>query len=48
MNIYWVYDLPNRLFAALTIAVAVAIGLNGFYAKRKWVRQVHGGEHSHN
>jgi Protein of unknown function (DUF4239) len=48
MNMYWVYDLPNWLFAALTIAVAVAIGLSGFYATRKWVRRVHGDEHSHN
>ena len=48
INMYWVYDLPNWLFAALTIAVAVAIGLAGFYATRKWVRRVHGNEHSHN
>jgi hypothetical protein len=48
MNMYWVYDLPNWLFAALTIAAAVAIGLGGFYATRKWVRRVHGDEHSHN
>jgi Protein of unknown function (DUF4239) len=48
MNLYWVYDLPNWLFAALTMAVAVAIGLGGFYATRNWVRRVHGNEHSHN
>jgi hypothetical protein len=48
MNLYWVYDLPNWLFAALTIAVAVAIGLGGFYATRKWVQRVHGDELSHN
>jgi Protein of unknown function (DUF4239) len=48
MNLYWVYDLPNWLFAAPTIAVAVAIGLGGFYATRKWVRRVHGDELSHN
>jgi hypothetical protein len=48
MNMYWVYDLPNWLFAALTVAVAVAIGLIGFYATRKWVRRVHGDEISHN
>jgi hypothetical protein len=46
MNMYWVYDLPNWLFAVLT--VAVAIGLTGFYATRKWVRRVHGDEISHN
>ena len=48
MNMYWVYDLPTWLFAALTIAVAVAIGLSGSYATRKWVRRVHVHEHSHN
>jgi hypothetical protein len=48
MNMYWVYELPSWLFAALTMAVAVAIGLTGFYATRKWVRRVHGDEHSHN
>jgi hypothetical protein len=48
MNMYWVYDLPNWLFAVLTVAVAVATGLIGFYATRKWVRRVHGDEISHN
>ena len=48
MNMYWVYDLPNWLFAVLTVAVAVAIGLIGFCATRQWVRQVHGEEISHN
>jgi hypothetical protein len=48
MNMYWVYDLPTWLFAALTIAVAVAIGVSGSYATRKWVRRVHVHEHSHN
>jgi hypothetical protein len=48
MNINWLYDLPSWLFATLIIAAAVAIGLAGFYATRKWVRRVHGAEHSHN
>ena len=48
MNLYWVYDLPTWLFAGLTIAVAVAIGVSGSYATRKWVRRVHVHEHSHN
>jgi hypothetical protein len=48
MNMYWVYDIPSWLLAALIIAVAVAIGLAGLYATRKWVRRVHGHEHSHN
>jgi Protein of unknown function (DUF4239) len=48
MNINWLYDLPSSLFALLTIGATVAIGLAGFYATRKWVRRVHGDEHSHN
>jgi hypothetical protein len=48
MNMYWVYDLPNWLFGTLTIAIAEAIGLGGLYATRKWVRRIHGTEHSHN
>src|SRR6516162_10223274 len=46
MNMYWVYDLPNWLFAVLTVAVAIC--LVGFYATRQWVRRVHGEEISHN
>jgi hypothetical protein len=48
MNFYWVYDLPNWLFAVLTIGVTVGVALAGLYATRKWVRRIHGSEHSHN
>ena len=48
MNVYWLYDLPTWLFGLLSVAVTVAVGLVGFYATRKWVRRVHGAEHSHN
>ncbi len=48
MNVYWLYDLPTWLFGLLSVAVTVAVGLIGFYATRKWVREVHGAEHSHN
>src|SRR6201998_4892600 len=48
MSLYWVYDLPAWLFAVLTIAITVAVGLAGVYATRKWVRRVHGSQHSHN
>jgi ABC-type branched-subunit amino acid transport system permease subunit len=47
-DIYWVYELPNWLFGTLTIAITEAIGLGGLYATRKWVRRIHGTEHSHN
>ncbi len=48
MSVYRLYDLPTWLFGLLSVAVAVAVGLTGFYATRKWVRAVHGTEHSHN
>ena len=48
MSVYRLYDLPTWLFGLLSVAVAVAVGLVGFYATRKWVREVHGTEHSHN
>jgi hypothetical protein len=48
MNLYWVYDLPTWLFAALTVAVAIAIGLGGHYATQKWAGRVHVEAHSHN
>ncbi len=48
MDLYWVYNLPIRLFGFLIVAVTVTIGLAGFGATRKWARRVHGDEHSHN
>ena len=48
MDMYWVFNLPIRLFGLLIITVTVAVGVVGFRATRKWVRRVHGEEHSHN
>ncbi|MGI4729832.1 MAG: hypothetical protein ACRYFL_00815 [Janthinobacterium lividum] len=48
MTFYWVYDLPNWLFAAITIVVYVLFGLAGLYGTRKWVRRLHQIDHSHN
>jgi Protein of unknown function (DUF4239) len=48
MSVYRLYDLPTWLFGLLSVAVTVAVGLVGFYGTRKWVREVHGTEHSHN
>jgi hypothetical protein len=41
MNMYWVYDLPNWLFGALTISLFVTVGLGGYFGSRKWVRSLH-------
>ena len=48
MNLYWVYDLPNWLFAFLTVGVFVAVGLGGLYLTRGWVQRLHIVDHSHN
>lgn len=48
MNLYFVYDLPNWVFAILTIALYVGFGLAGLAITRKWVRRLHLIDHSHN
>lgn len=45
---YWVYDLPNWLFGALTVIVFVAFGLAGLYLTRDWVRRIHHKDHTYN
>ena len=48
MTMYWVYELPNWLFGALTVAAFIAVGLAGLYLTRGWVRRLHKVDHSHN
>ncbi|QQL50222.1 bestrophin-like domain [Mucilaginibacter ginkgonis] len=48
MNFFWVYDLPNWLFAVLTITVFLIFGLFGMLATRKVARKMHIEDHSHN
>ena len=38
---YWVYDIPNWLFEALTIFLFVAFSLAGLLVTRKWMRHIH-------
>jgi hypothetical protein len=45
---YWVYDLPNAMFAVLMVAVFVGFGLAGLYLTRGWVQRLHRVDHSHN
>jgi Protein of unknown function (DUF4239) len=48
VSLYWVYDIPNSLFALLCIGVFVAFGLLGLPLTRRFVRRVHLVDHSHN
>jgi hypothetical protein len=48
MTMYWVYDLPNWLFGALTIAVFLAFALSGLVLTRAWVPSLHHESRSHN
>jgi nitrate reductase gamma subunit len=48
ITLYWVYDIPNWLFAFLCIGVFVAFGLLGLTLTRRFVRRVHREDHSHN
>src|ERR1043166_2581121 len=47
MNFYWVYDLPNWLFATLTIAVFVSFSMLGLWICRHFSLRMFG-RHSHN
>ena len=47
MNFYWVYDLPNWLFAVLAISAFVAFSTIGLWISRRLVLRWFGG-HSHN
>jgi hypothetical protein len=45
---YWFYDLPGWLSGILVGIVFVAIGAIGLFATRKWVRELHRVDYSHN
>jgi hypothetical protein len=48
MNLYWLYDLPTWLFGVIVTAFFAVFGLAGLFPSRRWVRRVHGVDHSHN
>ena len=48
MTLYWLYDLPSWLFAAVVISFFVAIGVGGLRLTRGWVKRIHQVDHSHN
>ena len=48
MTLYWLYDLPNWLFAVIVIAFFVSFGVAGLSLSRGWVKRIHEVDHSHN
>lgn len=48
MSLYWLYDLPSWLFAAVVILIFEAFGVGGLYLTRGAMRRIHKVDHSHN
>jgi Protein of unknown function (DUF4239) len=48
MNFYWVYDIPNWLFATLVIGSFIGFALVGQRFTRRWVRKIAGGDGQYN
>jgi Protein of unknown function (DUF4239) len=48
VNLYWVYDIPSWLFAALTISTFVSIALCGHRLTQRWVKKIAGNSGMYN
>jgi Protein of unknown function (DUF4239) len=48
VNLYWVYDLPNWLFATLVMGTFTSIALVGQRLTQRWVRRVAGNDGKYN
>ena len=48
MNLFWVYDIPNELFASLVMASFIAIAVIGQRLSRRWVKRIVGGDGQYN
>ncbi len=48
MNLYWLYNIPNWLFALITISAFTMFGIGGLFLTRKWIKRLHQGDASHN
>jgi Protein of unknown function (DUF4239) len=48
MNLFWVYDLPNFVFAGLVIASFITVALVGQRLSRRWVKRIvgHGSDYN--
>jgi Protein of unknown function (DUF4239) len=44
MNLYWVYDLPNWLFAVLVVITCLLISLGGHRLTERWVKRIAGND----
>jgi hypothetical protein len=45
---YWIYDLPNWLFGALSVSVFCVFGITGLALTRRWAPSLHHATLSHN
>jgi Protein of unknown function (DUF4239) len=48
MNLFWLYDLPNTLFAAIVIGFFVFIAYIGQRLTRRWVKRIPGNDGRYN
>jgi Protein of unknown function (DUF4239) len=48
MNLYWVYDIPNLLFANLVMASFIAVAVIGQRLTRRWVKRIAGNDGQYN
>ena len=48
ITLYWLYDLPNWLFGMIIIGFFTSFALVGLFSTRRWVKQQHREDHSHN
>jgi Protein of unknown function (DUF4239) len=48
MNLFWLYDLPNTVFAAIVIGFFVSIALIGQRWTRRWVKRIPGNDGRYN
>jgi Protein of unknown function (DUF4239) len=48
MNLFWVYDLPNLVFANLVMASFIAVAVLGQRLFRRWVKRIVGNDGQYN
>lgn len=48
MNLFWVYDIPNMLFASLVMASFIAVAVIGQRLSRRWVKRIAGSDGQYN